>query len=156
MNAVDILKTVFEVCLRDNKIYSVSGLGLRILMHADGKRNVLELDKIAGIEMNLLEQTVLELLEQKLIRPVNNNAGSLIDSDFINFLTDRMSIIVGPIAQVIVEDAINDIGKGKEIPFSRAAEVAELLSKQISDDSQKVEFIKSVMTKIKVSQSNNM
>ena len=156
MDATDIAKTVFEICIRDNMNYSISGLGLKVLMYVDGKKNVLELDEIMGIDMKLMAKAVSELLEQELIRPVNDAAGLVIDSDFIGFLIDKMSIIVGPIAQVIVEDAINDIGRGREIPLTKAAEVAELLSRQIPDESQKVAFIKSVMTRIKATRNANI
>jgi hypothetical protein len=59
---------------------------------------------------------------------------------------------VGPIAEVLIEDAMADLGYGNgSIPYSKAPELIELISRDIQREEKKAGFIKNMIDFLKTS-----
>jgi|GEM_PF-5483358 predicted transcriptional regulator len=68
----------------------------------------------------------------------------------IDFLVSRFSEAIGPIAEVVAEDEISEMGENREdFPVERFAELVNLLSSQIPRTDKKKEFQKAMMLKLK-------
>jgi hypothetical protein len=88
-----------------------------------------------------------KLVGLKLIELVEGTR-HVIDQDFISFLISEMSIAIGPLGEVIVEDGLEDLGFSKSnFPTHRAAELVNLLAREIHREEKRTEF-KQNMVKI--------
>jgi hypothetical protein len=84
-----------------------------------------------------------------LITPVREAVAAL-DGDFLNFLRIELSHAVGPIAEILIEDAIYDLGHSiSEFPTSQVAELVDLLSREIQREDKTIAFKQKVIKKIR-------
>ncbi len=148
--AGDISSIVFRraVSIDSGKI-SLDRQMLNFLSKLDGKKNVGMISQTVDMDMSTIRSVIPKLIKLKLIEVVKENIPTL-DENFLNFLKDQLSLSTGPIALVMVEDAIRDIGHDTSaIPISRAAELIELVSRQILDTEKRTSFIQTMLGKIK-------
>ncbi|MBW2657916.1 MAG: hypothetical protein JRC59_09575, partial [Deltaproteobacteria bacterium] len=89
--------------------FSIDSQTLNVLMSLDGSKTVASLAQEKGLNIGTLRDTITRLLELKLIEP-NALAIPIIDRDFLTYLTQELSQAVGPIAQILIEDAVVDLG----------------------------------------------
>ena len=146
----DISSIVFRQAVNiDSGKISLDGQMLNFLSKLDGKKNVGMISQTVDMDMSTIRSVLSRLIKLKLIEVVKENIPTL-DENFLNFLKDQLSLSTGPIAQVMVEDAIRDMGHGTStIPINRAAELIELLSRQIPDTEKRTSFIQTMLGKIK-------
>ena len=146
----DITTLVFRRAISvDLGNVSLDGQMLNILSKLDGRKNLGMISREIGTDMSEIRPVISKLLKLKLIEAAEEDI-PVLDKDFFVFLTDQLSIITGPIAQVMVEDAIRDIAHGSStIPVNRAAELIEMLSRQIPETEKRTSFIQTMLAKIK-------
>ncbi len=133
----------------DSGDVSFDGQMLNVLSKLDGRKNLGMISREIGIDMSAMRSVISKLAKHKLIEAVKENI-PVLDKAFFAFLTDQLSIITGPIAQVMVEDAIRDIAHGSSaIPVNRAAELIEMLSRQIPETEKRTSFIQTMLARIK-------
>jgi len=119
---------------------------LRVLTELDGRQQLGLIAQKLGINMTTIRAVISRLIELNLVKAVEAGI-PMLDSNFFDFLTDRLSLTIGPIAQIMVDDAVSEIGHGApQIPKSRGAELIELLARQIPE---KENFIRTAMEKLK-------
>ena len=129
--------------------FSIDRQMLNVLMSLDGSKTVASLAQEKGLNISTLRDTVIRLLELKLIEP-NAAAIPIIDGDFLTYLTQELSQAVGPIAQILIEDAVVDLGNDpNRIPTHRAAELVEMLAREIQHQEKATVFKQSMIFKIK-------
>ena len=122
---------------------------LSVLMEMDGKQKIVSVAEKTGLSLADLRDIVSKLLGLNLIEPAQA-AVTLLDKDFFDTLNAEMSLAVGPIAEVIIEDAVADLGLDlAQVPSHRAAELVELLAREIQRDEKKREFKQNMIRKIK-------
>jgi len=146
----DISALVFRRVVRDDLgEFSLDGQMFSVLMELDGKRNLGAVARKTGQDMARLRGVISRLLEHKLIEPVEE-AISVLDNDFFQHLSSELSLALGPIADVLIEDAISDLGLTRErFPSHRAAELIDLLARQIQREQKMAAFTQSMINKIK-------
>jgi hypothetical protein len=146
----DISAMVFGRVLRDDLgEFSLDGHMLRLLMELDGKKNLAMIAKKMGINMGTMRTLVLKLLQLKLIEPLED-AVSMVDEDFLDFLNNQLSLSIGPIAELIIEDIVNELGYSlPKFPSHRAAELVDLLSREIQREEKRRDFKKNMVDKIR-------
>lgn len=128
---------------------SMSGKMLEVLMALDGRTALGEVARKLDLSISDLRPHLQKLLEYGLIEEVKENVVAL-DPGFYGYLTGHLSRIAGPIAGVMVEDAVLEIGNGStDVPKNRAGELIELLGRQIPDEGQRVGFIKMMLSKLR-------
>lgn len=128
---------------------SVSGKMLKLLSLLDGKSNVAEISRKMNISVSDMRTHLSKLLEYGLIEELQENV-QLLDYEFFGYTSRQLSKITGPIAQVMVEDAVEEISAGTyKVPVGRASEFIDMLGRQIPDEKQRSEFIRNMIEKLK-------
>ena len=135
LSSGDISLLVFRPVVRDDLgNFSLDGHMLSVLMALDGKRTLGQIAQQANLNMATIREAVGKLLSLKLIEIVES-AAQVLDHDFITYLISEMSIAIGPLGEVIVEDGLEDLGFSKtNFPTHRAAELINLLAQEIQRD----------------------
>ncbi|MCP4371949.1 MAG: hypothetical protein GY797_28100 [Deltaproteobacteria bacterium] len=122
---------------------------LNVFIELDGKKNLGIIAQKTGLNMREIRDAISRLLKLKL---VESSTGSILmaDDDFLYFLNVQLSLAVGPIAEVIIEDEIVNMDHDiLEFPASKAAELVEILSMTIKREEKKSAFKLSMVKKLK-------
>lgn len=122
-------------------------------MEIDGKKNLNAIAQKTGIGMKDMRTVISNLLNQKLIAPSTNGV-KVLSNGFHQKITAELALAVGPIAEVLVEDALADLGlRQGQVPLAKAAQLIELVSRDIQRDDKKSVFIKNMIAIVKKYQS---
>ena len=125
-----------------------SGL-LNVFMELDGKKNLGMIAQKTGLNMGEIREAISKLLKMKLVESSTENI-LMVDGDFLNFLNGQLSLAVGPIAEVLIEDEIVNMGHGiSKFPASKAAELVEIISMIIEHEEKRSVFKVSMVNKLK-------
>jgi hypothetical protein len=141
---------VFRRVTRDDAVeFSLDGHMLSVLMELDGRKSVAMVAKKAGLSMGIIRRVVSRLSDLKLIEPVDE-AISRLDEDFFHYLRSQLAIAIGPIAEVIIEDVVSDLGHSlSQFPSYRAAELIDLISREIKREEKRITFKQNMLSKIR-------
>ncbi len=141
---------VFKPAVRvDFGKLSLDGQMLSVLMNLDGKRTLGQVAQRTGISFNDISQVITQLINLKLVERLEQ-AVSIVDQEFIDFIIAKMAIAIGPLGEIIVEDGLDDLGFSKtDFPTMRVAELIILLSQEIQREDQRIEFKQAMLRKIK-------
>lgn len=127
---------------------SIDGKTLEILLLLDGQTNLRGISQKAALNISDLRPILTKLLKHGLIEETREQI-PMLDPQFYSFMAAQLSQITGPIAKVMVEDAVLEIGDGSlEVAKNRADEVIDLVGRQIPDDTKRAEFIKNMLQKL--------
>ena len=122
---------------------------LSVLMEINGESSLIKICQKISMNMSTMRKVIDKLLNLKLITPVQNTI-SMIGEDFFNALNEQLSFAIGPIAGVLIEDAVMDLGHNlSQVPQHRAAELVGLLDREIMDEEKKLIFKQNMLTLIK-------
>ena len=122
---------------------------LTVLMDLDGQRSLAQIAQSRGISTQALQAIIARLLDLDLVAPVETAAASL-DADFISFLRMQMSQAVGPIAEILLEDAVYDLGHELDrFPANQVAELVDYLAREIQRQDKAIVFKQNVLLKIR-------
>jgi hypothetical protein len=125
--------------------FSLDGQMLNALMELDGKKTIGDIADRIGLDMNIMGGLVTRLLEIKLIEPVSK-AVATVNGDFFDYLRHQLSTAVGPIAGILIEDGVDDIGHTlSQFPRKHTAELVELLSRDIQREDKRNLFKKNML-----------
>jgi hypothetical protein len=146
----DISALVFRRLVReDTGEISFDNQMLTIFMELDGRKNLAAVAKKTGLKMSSVREAVNKLMQLDLIELVED-AMSALDRDFLDYLRRELSLAIGPLAEVLIEDAMSDMGYSIErFPAQRAAELVEMLGKEIHREDKKAAFRQNLVLKIK-------
>jgi len=150
LSSGEISDIVFRRVVRDDLgDVSLDSNMLSVIMEVDGKTRLGIIAQKVGMEFSDLRKTVSGLMKLKLIEPVAD-AVQTIDDEFYEFINQQMSIAVGPIAGVLIEEAIEDMGHTpKKFPSYRSAELVDMLARDIKRDEKKNAFKQDMINMIK-------
>jgi len=150
LSSGDISTLVFKPVVRDDLgNFSLDGHMLSVLMALNGKRTLGQVAQQAGLNMATMRDATSKLVGLKLIESVER-VESVLDQEFISFLISELSIAIGPLGEVIVEDGLEDLGfSAKNFPAHRAAELINLLAQEIQRDEKRTEFKQNMVKKIR-------
>ncbi len=122
---------------------------LQVLMELDGRKNLGQVAHSLGMTMKDLRQVVNRLHDLKLCETTAESMPTL-GKDFFDFLSSQLSRAMGPIADVVIEDEISQLGEDRErFPAHRAAELVDLLARQILREERKVAFQQAMVKKLR-------
>ena len=146
----NILALVFKrVARKDIGEFSLDSNMLSVLMELDGNQNLGDVAKKTNVNMSEMRKAISKLLKLKLVKPVER-AVSMLDGDFFDYLQIHLSLAVGPIAEVLIEDALSDLGHQRaQFPSHRAAELVDLLAREIQREEKMVQFKQNMVNKIR-------
>lgn len=146
----DISALVLKRSIRgDIGEFSLDGQMLKILMELDGQKNLATVSQAINMDMEALREVITRLHQIKLVEKVEKKA-PVLNKAFFDFLTTQLSIALGPIAEFLVEDEIQEFGYDlTNFPFDRAAELVNLLARQIPRKEKRLAFQQVMVEKIK-------
>jgi hypothetical protein len=128
---------------------SLDGTTISVLMELDGRKDFASVAKALKMEAAVLRKIIHELYGKELIT-TTGMVNQVIDEEFFSFLRRQLSKSVGPIAEILIEDEIEELGQDSaKIPSTQAAELVDLLARQIPREEKKMEFQKIMIEKIK-------
>ncbi len=146
----DISAIVFSRVVREETAeYSFDTRMLTLFMELDGKKSLAVISRKTGLKMSSIREAASKLLKLRLIEEVAE-AISCVDEDFMDALKRELSLAIGPLAQILIEDAVNDLGQSvARFPTRKAPELVESLSREIQREDKKTAFKQSMVRKIK-------
>ena len=143
------IKVFRRVNRSDLGSFSFDSQMLSVLMELDGKQDTLAVAAKSGLDLNQMREVLARLLKLKLIEPVEE-AVAVLDADFLKFLASELSVAIGPIAHVIIEEAVAELDSDvARFPSRRAAELVDLLSREIQREEKRTIFKRNMLQKIR-------
>jgi hypothetical protein len=146
----DISALVFKGSVKgDLDEFSLDSQMLRVLMSLDGKKNLASVSRSINMNLETLKEVFIRLHKIQLIEKVEV-AVPMLNDDFFTFLKNQLSVALGPIAEFLIEDEIQTLSDVPgQLPFHRAAELVNLLARQIPRQENKIVFQQAMAQKIK-------
>jgi hypothetical protein len=122
---------------------------LTLLAALDGSANLTAVAKQVGLPMKSVLSAASSLLELQLIQ-MADGAARYLDQAFMAYLKTELSTAVGPIAEILIEDGIKDLGHSIEaFPVYKAAELVELLAQDIQKEDRRIDFQQKMVARFK-------
>lgn len=142
-------KVFRQVINKSHKDVSLESWLLKVFLEMNGIRSVGEVAAKVDMDMVEMRKAISRLIEIGLISMVEPSE-PVLDSEFFDFLQMQLSLAVGPIAGLIIEEDIKDMGFNKNnFPSAQAAELVDSLSREIQREEKKTIFKLSMVQKIK-------
>jgi hypothetical protein len=149
MSSGGVATMVFRPVFRGGfgQVY-LDGQTLNVLMMLDGKKTIEQVGQQAGIILSDLRQVILKLIKMRLVESVER-AVTLVNDEFVNFLVYRMSLAIGPLGEIVVEETMEELGYNRNnFPSSKIAELIKHLTKEIKREDKRSEFKHTMMSLI--------
>jgi len=128
---------------------SLDGQMLAMFMELDGEKTLQQVATKVGMDLRAATGAVAKLAELGLVEPVETAVASL-GEVFMRDLIAEFSLAIGPIADVVVEDTVLDLGyEVSSFPANRVAELVELLAQELQRESDQLTFKKNMLERIK-------
>ena len=145
----EISSTIFKRIVRDDiGKFPLNHQMLAVFMELDGKAPLSKIAQKAGLNMGTMREIIAKLMQNGLVEKVDKEIVTL-DKDFFDYLVSHFSLAVGPIAQVLIEDEVHNLGyEISRFPGSRVAELIDKLAQEIRRKEKKAIFLKSLAAKI--------
>ncbi len=146
----DISAIIFRRVNRDDLgSFSFDSRMLTVLMELDGKKNLPTIARKTGMNLGELREVLSRLMKLKLIEPVQKST-PILDQEFFDYTRNELSLAIGPIADIVLEDGIDELGLDiSRFPSRRAAELVDLLSREIRREEKATIFKQNMLNKIK-------
>ncbi len=147
---------VFKMTSGSPKEISLNAMEWNVLRHINGKDSVKDIAE--KVELNLLDvcKVFVKLYNAGLIEVAGESieeqapAVSGVDPYVFAKISQRLAEVVGPLAEIIVDDAIKDLGEDKfAFPKEKLPDLVDLLSKEINDPQKLIDFQKDMLNLIK-------
>ena len=145
----EISSTVFKRIVRDDiGEFPLDHQMLAVFMELDGKAPLSRIARKTGLNMSTMREIIAKLMQNGLVEKVDKEIVTL-DKDFFDFLVSHLSLAVGPIARVLIEDEVQNLGHEiSRFPGNRVAELVDNLAQEIRRKEKKAVFLKMLATKI--------
>ena len=146
----DFSALVFKGLVKDNlDEFSIDTQMLKVLTHLDGRKNLASVSRAINMDMKILHEVLTRLYSVNLIVKVDKSV-PMLNEEFFNFLVAQLSFALGPIAEFLIEEEIREFGDDPaKVPRRRAAELVNLLARQIPRKEKRVAFQQAMVLKIK-------
>lgn len=146
----DLYIMVFRRVISDDLgEFSLNSQMLSVLVELNGRKSIGEIGSRVGLNMGTMREVISGLIQLKLIEPIEG-AIHMLDRDFFAYLNAQLSLAIGPLAEVLIEDAVSDLGHNpSKFPIHRAAELVDMLAHQIRREEKRIIFQRAMLEKIK-------
>ena len=146
----NIASSVYRRSVRDDLgEVSLDSRMLTLLMQINGEKNTAELAGELGLTLSDIRDVLIRLDHLGLIEEVISSVPTL-SGDFYPFLTDQLSKAMGPMAEILLEDLLQEMALEREsIPLTRAAELVDALAREIPRNEKRAAFQQVLLSKLK-------
>jgi predicted transcriptional regulator len=122
---------------------------LSVFMEMDGKAPLDTVAQKTGLNMSSMREIIAKLMQNGLVEKVAQEI-VMLDKDFFEYLVAHLSLAIGPIAQVLIEDEVENLGyELSRFPGHCVAELIDNLAQEIRREAKKNVFLKMMATKIR-------
>ena len=122
---------------------------LRILEQLDGQSTVAQIAGRLGLTALDLKPSLAKMYQQKLIRPVAPAVHPL-PAAFFTDLETTLGATIGPIAKLVIEDCIHQLGAHRDrFPSTKAPQLVQRIAAKITDPLARKRFIQQMTIKLK-------
>jgi predicted transcriptional regulator len=122
---------------------------LSVFMELDGKAPLGAVARKTGLNMSSMREIIARLMQNGLVEKEDQKI-LMLDKDFFEYLVTHLSLAVGPIAQVLIEDEVENLGyELSQFPGHRVDELVEKLAQEIRRAEKKKVFLKTMAMKIR-------
>ena len=149
LSSGDISSMIFKPLVREDLgDFSLDRQSLVVFMELDGKTNLKTLAQKAGLNLGTMREVVSGLLQLGLVEKVEKDFVP-VDRAFLDHLAQQLSLAIGPIAQVLIEDELYNFGYDPDqFPVHRVKELIDKLADEIRRDEKRSDFMASMTKKI--------
>jgi len=125
---------------RGESTVAVSLPALRLWRHLDGTSSVRDIAREAGASLDRAVEAAAELMRQGL---VDFATVPMVDASFVDALARAAVDIIGPVGQIVVEDALYDLGLSEDaIAESAVDELILELAAQFRRSEWQLDFLR--------------
>jgi DNA-binding transcriptional ArsR family regulator len=129
--------------------YSLDGQMLSILVEVDGVKPIGQIAENTGLPLDAVRRVISKLLQLKIVESVQRQV-DVLDSAFLDVLDRELALAIGPIAEVVIEDAIADLGQEMDsFPAEQTAELIDYISQEIQREDRKTAFRQNMLQEMK-------
>jgi phospholipid N-methyltransferase len=145
----DISQMSFRKIIKENMSNVVlDGDATKVLMSIDESKTGQQVASTLGMPMPSFKRAINTLIENGLVASVKRKVATL-GEEFLDELQKEFASVVGPMADVLIEDVISDMDLSfLTIPESQAAELINNLASLIPAEEKRVAFQKTMIQKI--------
>ena len=134
-----------KVIRKDSDKISLDADMIRLLIAIDENKSLNQIAEEVDMQATTLKTTLSKLLDQGLIEPLKKDI-SYLDHLFLEALRINLSKAIGPIAEILIADVVEDMNlKTSEIPTNQASKLINNLSLEIPEEKNRIEFKKSML-----------
>ena len=146
----EMSSTVFRRIVRDDiGKFPLDRQMLAVFMELDGKTPLGMVAQRTGLNMSTMREIIAKLMQNGLVEKIDKEIVAL-DKDFIDYMVAHLALAVGPVARVLIEDEIHNLGHEiARFPAHRVAELVDNLAREIRRKEKKDIFVKMIAIKIK-------
>lgn len=127
LRAFDQLETTVEI--------PIAAAGLLSVL--DGRRSLEQAARTIGVPLERVLEIGADVVRLGLAAPLS---APRVAPGFLTELTARVVRILGPVGEIIVEDALEDLGLNTELPFEVVNDLLKAISDQFKTDQQRAQF----------------
>ncbi len=129
--------------------FSIDSRMLQVLMQLDGKKSLGSVASSLNIELATMKTAIAKLAELGLVEKPGTTVHA-ISKEFIDYMIAQLANAMGPIAEVIFEEEIEEFGGDPaRIPKNYAAELITRLAKEIPRKEKRLEFQQAMVARLK-------
>jgi len=145
----DISHLIFKLAvIREGGEFTLDAQMFRFISEVDGKRTIGTIAKKMGIDVKAMREIIRRLLDLEVIVPVDG-AFPMLKEEFFAYVTDQLSLAIGPMAELLIEDALATLGYDRNrFPIHRAEELVNLLAQKIYREEKRSVFKQNLIKKI--------
>jgi hypothetical protein len=147
--AGDISPLVFQLSVKNEPgEVTLDKEMLTVIRELDGKKTIGMVAKNMGLELEKLKEIIAKLLTHGIIALVNQSM-PMMKEDFFIYLTDQLSLATGPMAEVLIDEALANLGYSQSnFPKHRVQELVDLLAPRIFREEKRAVFKQNLYKKI--------
>ena len=134
-----------KVIREDNDEIALDADMIRLLIAIDESKSLNQIAEEVDMSNTAFKIALSKLLRQGLIEPVQKDL-LVLDKSFLEALRINLSKAIGPIAEILIADATEEMQvDSSAIPINQAAELITQLSLEVPDEENQMQFKKSMI-----------
>jgi hypothetical protein len=147
--AGDISPLVFQLSVKNEPgELSLDREMLAVIRELDGKKSIGMVAKNIGLELDKVKEIIEKLLTHGIIALVSQSM-PMMKEDFFIYLTDQLSKATGPMAEVLIDEAVASLDCSQSLfPRHRVQELIDLLAPKIFREEKRAAFKENLYNKI--------
>jgi len=123
-----------------------------VVSQLDGQKTVGQIAENLTLSRTEIEEIFRKLSSQNLLVLVNRSGeDSLVSAEFFKIVNHEMTLLLGPVAGIILEDVLELMRMDREnFTVQNLPILIELLTNQIDDPVKQIEFQKNIYSRVRI------